>query len=65
MADGVEQVSRVGRLDDAGLLECSPRRAESAVLAILMTVGLDLCSKKYVLPHSAARHMIAAEGWSQ
>jgi len=31
-------------------------------LAILMTIGLDLCSKKYVLPHSAARHMIAAEG---
>ncbi len=27
-----------------------------------MTIGLDLCSKKYVLPHSAARHMIAAEG---
>ena len=26
-----------------------------------MTIGLDLCSKKYVLPHSAARHMIAAE----
>jgi hypothetical protein len=27
-----------------------------------MTIGLDLYSKKYVLPHSAARHVIAAEG---
>jgi hypothetical protein len=24
-----------------------------------MTIGLDLCSKKYILPRSAARHMIA------
>ena len=42
-----------------------PSRAESAVLAILMAIGLDPYSKRYVLPHSAARHMIAAEGWSQ
>ena len=28
-----------------------------------MTIGLDLCTNKYVLlPHSAARHMIAAYG---
>jgi hypothetical protein len=45
--------------------DISPRRAESAVLATLMTIGLDLYDRKYVLPHSAARHMIGAVGWSQ
>jgi hypothetical protein len=30
-------------------------------LAILMAIGLDLRSKKGILPRSAARHMIAAE----
>ena len=32
-------------------------------MAILKTIGLDLCTNKYVLlPHSATRHTIAAYG---
>jgi hypothetical protein len=42
-----------------------PSRAESAVLVILMTIGLDLYREGYVLPYSAVRHMIAAGGLSQ